>query len=331
MKTSAYWKSGSLISAGDFIDLFWKIRNKGFRTLYFLFHFSNQARTAIKWNANTSTSDFWIIPEVRRRWNEKCTGNPALEYEDYVVATYFSGLSGLRMLSVGCGTGARERKFARYPTFDLIEGIDMAGKLVEEARENARRMNLSNLRYHEGDFEKHTFQPGSFDVILFNSSLHHFDNINRLMQGKIKPLLKKGGFLLLFEYVGPKRLQWTDFQLKFANEVLKSLPDKYKLRFRSHSAKRKIYRPGLWRMCFVDPSEAVDSESIISSVHNHFGTLEEKLLGWDITHLVFKDIAHNFIADDRETKSLISYVFEKEDHYMSVTGRSDAIFGVYQK
>lgn len=45
------------------------------------------------------------------------------------------------------------------------------------------------------------------DLILFDSSLHHFDNINSFLLNQIKPLLKDVGFLVVFEYCGPNRLQ----------------------------------------------------------------------------------------------------------------------------
>lgn len=319
------------ISRGDFIDFYFKVKQKGFNELLSKFHLSNKARTVSKWNTITSSSDFWIIPEIRRRWNEKCTGNPDMEYEDYFVSKYLSGLKDLKMLSVGCGTGARERKFAKYPAFGLIEGIDIADEQIYEAKNHAAELNLNNIKYIAGEFTTHLFVNAPYDVNLFNSSLHHFKNVNNILKTKVLPLLKYSGYLLIFEYVGPKRLQWTKQQLKFANELLTDLPLKYKTRFNSKSVKNRIYRPGLLRMQIVDPSEAVDSESILPSIHNYFKIIEEKKPGWDITHLLFKDIAHNFLINDNETQKLLSYIFGKEDEYLSITDRSDSVFGIYQK
>ncbi|HPI35089.1 MAG TPA: methyltransferase domain-containing protein, partial [Prolixibacteraceae bacterium] len=315
------------ISIGDFIDLYYKVKQKGYNELLSKFHLSNKGRTLSKWNTISSSSDFWIIPEIRCRWNEKCTGNPNIEYEDYVVSKYFSKSKGLKMLSVGCGTGARERKFAKYPNFNLIEGVDMSEKQIDEARNHASDLKLNNIKYIVGDFTTHIFEHSTYDVILFNSSLHHFKDIHNILQTKVLPLLKDGGYLLIFEYVGPKRLQWTKQQLEFANKLLTDLPLKYKIRFNSKSIKRRIYRPGLFRMLLVDPSEAIDSDSIIPSIHNHFKIIEERKIGWDISHLLFKDIAHNFLNNDKETQMLLSYLFDKEDEYLSMTGGSDAVFG----
>lgn len=319
------------ISIGDFIDLYFKVKQKGLNELLSKLHLSDQARTVSKWNSVVPSSDFWIIPQVRNRWNEKCTGSPQLEYEDYLVSKFLSGAQGLKMLSVGCGSGSRERKFGKYSNFASIEGIDMAENRILEARKEASDLNMNHIHYIVGDFLKQELTPHSYDLILFNSSLHHFKDINGLLENNVLPLLKNGGLLVIFEYVGPKRLQWTNSQLEYANKLLKELPSKYKLRFKNNSIKQRIYRPGLLRMLLVDPSEAIDSESIIPAIHTHFKTIEEKKIGWDITHLLFKDIAHNFLNDDKETESLISYLFDKEDEYLSMTGRSDAVFGVYQK
>ena len=319
------------ISFGDLIDLFYKIKLKGYAGLLSRLKISNHARTVSKWNSTTPSSDFWIIPEIRKRWNEKCTDHPDLEYEDYVVSKFLAGSSGLKMLSVGCGAGSRERKFGKYSNFETIEGIDMAFNKIEEARKFASDLQLNNVKYTVGDFVKQEFDPSSYDVILFNSSLHHFKDIDSLLPNKILPALKNTGYLVIFEYVGPNRLQWTNSQLDFANKILKDLPPKYKFRLNGKSIKHRIYRPGLLRMLIADPSEAVDSESIMPSIHKYMNILEERKIGWDITHLLFKDIAHNFVNQDHVTQNLLSYIFEREDEYLSVTGRSDAVFGIYQK
>ncbi len=319
------------ISVGDFIDLYYKLWHKGYYNYFRKFNFSGHSRTISKWDATVSSSDFWIIPQVRKRWNEKCTGNPDLEYEDYVVAKYLINKSNLRLLSVGCGTGSRERKFAKYPVFSSVEGIDLAPQQISEAENLASKASLNNISYHTGDFLTYSFKPESYDVILFNSSLHHFDHIDDLLQKKVLPLLKNDGQLIIFEYVGPDRLQWTKAQLNFANRLLRELPKKYKTRFNSSAVKKRIYRPGLLRMMLVDPSEAVDSSSIAPALHKHFTLLEEQKVGWDITHILLKDIAHNFLDESPETLKWLNHLFEQEDRFIGEHQTSDAIFGVYRK
>lgn len=321
----------TFISKGDFIDLFHKIKQKGYANIVSKFRLSNRARTKAKWNTVSGSSDFWIIPRLREHWNKKCTGDSKIEYADYLVSKYLSESKNLKMLSVGCGSGARERKFGKYSNFALIEGIDMAENKIKEARESAKESGLENVQYHVGDFLDFQFEKETYDVILFNSSLHHFNNINTFLASKVKPLLKNGGLLVIHEYVGPKRLQWTKQQLDTANHLLKQLPDKYKMRANSSALKTRNYRPGLLRMLLIDPSEAIDSESIIPTVHKLFKVMEEKKMGWDILQILLKDISHNFLGSDIETEKVLTFLIEEEDRYMQETGRSDAIFGIYKK
>lgn len=319
------------LSWGDIIDFYLKIKQKGLHAIMSHFNFSNKSRIISKWNKITFSSSFWIIPEMRQRWNYKCTGNPNLKYEDYFVLKYLQNRSNLCLLSIGCGEGSHERNFAQYPIFSIIEGIDIASNQIREATKLAMNENLHNIKYHVGDFINYPFLSEKFDVVLFNSSLHHFSNINTLLKSKVSPMLKKDGFLLVFEYVGPNRLQWTSLQLKNANSILKTIPLKYKYREGTNFVKSRIFRPGLLRMIMVDPSEAINSESILPSLHENFKVIEEKQLGGDILHILLKDIAHNFLKDDSETKELLNYLTEREDEYLNATRRSDFIFGIYQK
>jgi len=321
----------TLISPGDLIDVYYKISHRGYYKLWTRLKISGNSRTVSKWNATSASSDFWIIPEVRLRWNEKCSGDPDLEYEDYLHAKYFAGQKGLRLLSIGCGTGSKERKYAKYPEFELVEGIDLASNRINTAEKDAIEAGLSNIRYHTGDFRNYGFEKKAYDIILFNSSLHHFDRIDKLLRESVLPLLKDEGYLIIFEYVGPSRLQWTRGQLELTNTLLKELPSKYRTRSNGRSKVRRAYRPGLIRMRFVDPSEAIDSASIMPAIHRYFNIIEEKNVGWNITHLLFKDIAHNFLSRDEETQGLLKYIFQKEDEFIESGGTSDAVFGLYRK
>lgn len=289
------------------------------------------SRIATKWNTIVPGSDWWIIPEVRRRWNEKCTGNADLEYEGYVVNKYLQGRSGLTMLSVGCGTGSRERKFAKFQQFSSIVGVDVAPRQIEKAREYANADGFLHINYKVLDFSRHSLPEQSYDLVLFNSSLHHFGNIQGLMRNKVLPLLKPGGMLVILEHVGPNRLQWLKAQLLQCNQLLKNLPLRYKLRTDKYSHKNKVYRPGLLRMLLVDPSEAPDSENILSAIHDNFSIIEEKQVGGNILHLLLKDISHNFLGTDSETLQILKRLFQAEDEFIASTGKADMVFGIYTK
>lgn len=323
-------KDTSLITWGDFLDIYHKIRQKGMSYLLGKLQLSHSKRVSSKWDMHTASSDFWEVPEIVQDWNKTISGDEHKVYEDHVARKYFSGKSGIKILSVGCGDGGHERKFAAYPEVEKIVGVDIAEARVARAREMAQKLSMP-IEYIAGDFFKIDFEKESFDMVLFSSSLHHFDDIDNFLRNHIKPLLKKDGLLVVNEFSGPNRLQWRSSQLNEANRLLKALPKKYRTLYDGKTLKKKVYRPGLLRMLMVDPSEAPDSENLVKGIHNNFTVLEEAKLGWNILHSLLKGIAHNFIANDPEAKKLIASLIADEKKFMQASGENDAVFGVYRK
>jgi ubiquinone/menaquinone biosynthesis C-methylase UbiE len=271
-----------------------------------------------------------IIKEIKEHWNKIITGDEQTEYADYVVKKYLNEASSLTLLSLGCGAGSHEIKFAKYNNFLEIKGIDLAPKLIDEANKNAQQNGFTNLKYEAGNVYEINLPNAYFDIVLFHSSLHHFNHLDFFIGNKIKNTLKKNGLLIIHEYVGPNRIQWTKEQLTKADEILNTLDSRYIKRFRLNNSKTKNYRPGKLRMIISDPSEAVESTNILPTIHTHFKTIEEHHLGGNIIMPLFKDIAHNFIDGSIETKKILHTIFETENKFIQ-THPSDFVFGIYQK
>lgn len=324
-------KETSLLSIGDFIDVYLKLQKKGKKYLLSkLFNFSYQDKVASKWDNFGSESDFWIIPEIKALWNKSISGNPDVTYEEYVSKKYFEGQVDLSFLSIGCGEGIHERNFHDHLKFTDSLGIDISIESIKKAQELADIEN-KNISYQCANFNEIDFEDKKFDLILFDSSLHHFENIDYFLTNKIKPLLKNNGFMVVFEYCGPNRLQWRKAQLDLCNKVLLQLPAAYKYFNTNKLIKKKVYRPGLLRVYFVDPSEAPDSENLISAVHKNFQVVEEHKIGMNIIQPLLKGIAHNFLENTAETKKWIDFVIEQEHIFLNKSdSKTDYIFGVYQ-
>lgn len=317
------------ISIGDFLDVYHKFREKSFSYFLKKLKILPKSRIESKWDGYQSTSDFWLIPEIQQSWNKKISGDSEMIYEDYVFNKYLSDKNNLRMLSLGCGEGLHERNFAKHGCFSQIDAIDFSSQSIANAKKLALENNFE-INYQKGDFKKANYQKNTYDLILFSSSLHHFENVDDTLENYVKPLLSENGILVIFEYVGPNRLQWNKKQLHKSNQLLYKLPKKYKTLYNNSSIKRKVYKPGIIRMLLVDPSEAIDSEAIVPSLRK-FKILEQTNLGWNILHILLKGISHNFLNDEPETKKLIKKLLDEEDLFVERESHSDAIFGVYQK
>ncbi len=284
-----------------------------------------------KWNNEISqNSNYWIIPQVRQRFNYKVSGDVNISYEDYFCNKYLSNKDTYTMLSVGCGVGWHERNFAKHEQIKSIIAVDISEERINIASELSKEPEYKKIKYICMPFHKEAFLGSKFDIIHFSSSLHHFSEINEFIAKQILPLLNKDGYLVFQEYTGKNRLQYSKKQLKICNRLLTLLPNNYRLKTDKVTYKNKVYAPGLLRMLLSDPSEAPDSESILPACNQLLKPIQIKYLGGDILMPLLKDIAHNFTDNTQETDDLLDFIFSEEDKYIIENAASDNSFAVFQ-
>ncbi|HEX8655998.1 MAG TPA: class I SAM-dependent methyltransferase [Hymenobacter sp.] len=320
-----------LLTSDDLLETLAKLRQRGLPFLLSKLRLNALARTRSAFDDPAlRAANWWQVPAVRRRWNQRITGCPTQVYEAYVAEKYLVGRTGLRLLSLGSGAASHELAFARLPHFAEVRCVDIAGRLLAQAAATAQREGLTNFRTEVADVNALALMPASYDVVLFHSALHHFGDVAGVV-ARVRRVLRPDGLLVLNDYVGPARLQWTAAQLAETNRILREvLPAQFRVRYLSQQLKTGVSGPGLWRMRLADPSEAAESDRIVPALRQHFTAIEEAPLGGNILTLVLKDIAHHFMrADDPETKQLLATLFELEDAFLE-KHPSDLLFGVYR-
>ncbi len=259
----------------------------------------------------------WSIPAVRRRANRLITGDPDLEYPVYVSQTYLAPLQPLHGLSLGCGTGEKELRWASLCRYARLDGYDISAPRIAQARSQARAAGRPEAHFHAADVYRVDWPAAHYDVAFVDQSLHHFTPLEALLL-KIRRALKPAGYLVASEFVGPTRFQWADRQLEAINGVLAILPPAYRRRWSNGRIKTRVYRPSRLSMIMGDPSEAVESARIVPLLERHFEIVERKDYGGTIIHPLFNDIAHNFLDDDghekdEEARRLLELCFQVED------------------
>jgi 2-polyprenyl-3-methyl-5-hydroxy-6-metoxy-1,4-benzoquinol methylase len=320
------------ITSDDFVELFSKLKQRGSQYLFSKLNPSARRRTQSTFGESSfQHANWWIVPAVRQRWNEKVTGDPDKIYEDYFVEKYLQGRQGLSALALGSGIGSHERQLARHQAvFSSIKAYDIAPNLIRRANQLALEEGLENIEFICADVNEMNWGVEQYDLIFFHSSLHHFLNLDELIGQRIPAALKPDGLLLLNDYWGPDRLQWSVGQLQTINRLLKTFPARYARRFKSRMIKRRVSGPGWVRMRISDPSEAAESSRIKPLLRTHFTTLEETPIGGNILMPLLKDIAHHFVDPDTEERTLLQECFAAEDEFLA---KEDSLlfFGVYQK
>jgi SAM-dependent methyltransferase len=208
-----------LFSRGDIIDLYYQLLQKRrFGGILRRFFMSSRDRTRTWWSSVSELpGNWWAVPAVTRRWNVKISGDPEFPYSKY-IGTFFPEGRNVRLLSPGCGEGQKECAIAALWPQWQVTGFDLNPQRIEAAKQHAERQGLRNVTFLVQDITGYDENTDSFDMVLFDSSLHHFSGFDSLLP-QISALLRPDGILVLNEYVGPDRFQWTEVQLKEANRL----------------------------------------------------------------------------------------------------------------
>ncbi len=283
-----------------------------------------QARVIQAWSQLESYSSCWNIPEVQARWNTRISGDPAIDFRHYFYQNYLDQRRGLRGLSLGCGKGTKTLQWAALGVFDELDAFDLSPARIERARELASQSTMG----HVVSFQvcnvqaPHLDSINGYDLVICESSLHHFSDLEHLLP-KIEGWLKPGGFFIADEFVGPSRFQWTDRQLEAVNGLLAVFPNRLKGYLGTGTTKREVFRPSILRMVLNDPSEAVESSRIVPGLERYFKIIERKPYGGTILHPLLHNIAHNFLNANEEALALLQICFDVEDALLESGELSD--------
>lgn len=318
----------NFIHPDDFIELWIKIQQRGLRFIMSKASLFPQNRTISSFQYQFDHANWWIIPAIKERQNAIISGNSHTDYETYISAKYFKNDQNHTLVSLGCGVGSHEIKLARLNPLIQITGYDISKELISHAQRLAEEEGLQHIEFKSEDVYKINFKNESVDYFLFHASLHHFRELEEFISHKIYPALKKGGLIIIHEFVGPNRMNFPKEQIDYCNYSLRHIISPANRRIlHTPLFKNRCYRLGKLRMWISDPSECVDSESILPVLQKNFRTLELKNLGGNILMPVLKHIAHHFTSQNLDE---LRKVMDMEDRYLK-DHPSDFVFGVFQK
>lgn len=320
-----------IITLDDILDTYFKAIQRGSKFFFSKFTFNKENRTKSAFdNSSFISSNFWSIPKIKERWNLIVSGNKDETYLDFLTKDFLKNKKDLKLLSLGSGISNAEIELAKNKTiFKEINCLDIADNLLQIAAKKAEKNHLTNIKFIHKNIDDFEFNISEYDIVFFKSSLHHFDKIDELLSGKIKQTLKPNGLLIINEFVGATRHQFSKKQIKAINEAISIIPKKFRTRFKSNFHKNKYRGVGVLRMLIADPSECIDSASIIPSIHKHFKPIIEKPFGGNLLMSALRDISHHFFELNQEKEKVLNDLFNLEDNYLK-NNQSDFIFGIYK-
>lgn len=255
----------------------------------------------------------WLdVEQVEREHvRPRISGDAEVDYLRHFVRRHLSHPRRMPAeigLSLGCGGGHVERALLDLGAARRMRGLDASTGSVELARKLAERAGCADRAdYEVADLDRVQLPAASYDFVVAKMSLHHFSRLEHVYD-QVSASLRPGGVFLVNEFVGPDRFQWTERQLRLANEWLDALPQQIRRRVPVPA----IRRPTLAEMQADDPTESVRSSEVMPRLRERFEIIEEKPYGGTVLQLLLAAALPAFDLADRHHREILRHWCEQE-------------------
>lgn len=162
--------------------------------------------------------------------------------------------------SLGSGASRIERELMRLGAVDRWDLYDISQLVLCRAKLGMGR-NWHRVTTHVADVNRLTLPRNAYDLILCNACLHHFVELERILD-EISQALTEDGLLAVWEFVGEKQLQWSEARIEFQHALLDEVPEELRA-----SPDARILRPDI---STLSPFEAIRSDDIPALLQERF-------------------------------------------------------------
>lgn len=105
-----------------------------------------------------------------------------------------------RVLDVAAGTGHLSRALA--PRVRQVVALDLTSAMLAEARKEALRAGLTNLRFAEGEAGTLPYRDDAFDLVVSRLAVHHFPEPDRPIREMVR-VCKPGHAVGVIDLLSP--------------------------------------------------------------------------------------------------------------------------------
>jgi 2-polyprenyl-3-methyl-5-hydroxy-6-metoxy-1,4-benzoquinol methylase len=287
---------------------------------------TNAAQVIDWWTEHLTYKDnrqiYWrALPQVKAYVNRRSVGGEP--YADWVecCAKKFQGsqLPVPRILSLGSGSGALERRLAELNAFQACDAYDITEAAVSYARQRAEAAGYHHINYAVADMTKYAFPDAAYDAVWVEDALHHLEALELVCE-KIVRTLKPDGWLFFNEYVGPTRFAFTRRQKQVITAAHALIPRAYLKSFiPGGTPYQEVPQiPNPVEVAEADPSEAVRSKDVLRVVEQYFDIHMLNDGGGTVLQYLLAGIAGNFTDDDPDAHTILDMLIHIEEALVDV-------------
>jgi 2-polyprenyl-3-methyl-5-hydroxy-6-metoxy-1,4-benzoquinol methylase len=138
--------------------------------------------------------------------------------------SHWQGKKKLNVLVAGCGTGRQAIRLASYFNDLNIVAIDLSGRSLAYAKQQASKYNVENIQFIQADILDFSDFPILFDVIECSGVLHHMEDPEQGLQS-LQKLLSPTGVMKIALYSETARKQVISFRKLMAHNKQQSGQD----------------------------------------------------------------------------------------------------------
>ena len=124
------------MTIGDFVELYLKVVQRGIPFVLSKVTFNRIKRTQSPFNSiNIESSNWWMIPLIKERWNKLITGDSEIGYEEFISEDIFKGCDSFNIVSIGSGICSHEIKLTELnPNWNIL-CVDISNNLLVKAEQ----------------------------------------------------------------------------------------------------------------------------------------------------------------------------------------------------
>ncbi len=214
-------------------------------------------------------------PIVQRYQNSLITGSPNMSWMEFIKRRYGEFR---RACSLGVGVGFIEEKLLDLDLFEELEIIELSSQALDKFKSRLTgKAYFERISFRQADLNFVELPGERYDFVLCNTILHHIVNLEWLIY-QINKSLVKDGILLVVDFIGESKFQWSDRRIALTNALLDFIPPDY--------GRRRLTRRAISEMNKRSPFEAIRSAEILGILSKVMSPIRVKPFCWLLFPLI---------------------------------------------